>query len=415
MVAATVGGGLARYAAGVEQDVMRPEVAARVRAAVGALAALEATELFRPAAVDAVRTQGLHLLTIPGPRGGLGAGMAECAAVLAAIGAVDGSTALGLAMQTHVLGAAVESGAWPAGPLDLAITAAVRDGALINAASSEEGSGSPSRGGLPDTRAERKNDGFRLTGEKTFTTWLPALRYALVSARLTTAASDRVTIGNLLVDLTTHGVEREQGFDALGMRGSASGLLRLHDVHVPAANLVFERSPGEPDPRGPSAPAWFAMVLAATYLGVGEGARTAVTRWAVERRPGDGQTAVADLPSVQIRLGRLDAALRAARALTHDVARNWDQAAPGERAALLPDVSLAKITATNAAVQATDEALRIAGGPGFVAGPLERAFRDARAGLINPPLDDVAYTAFAKALIERERSGMASSPPNPPT
>jgi alkylation response protein AidB-like acyl-CoA dehydrogenase len=391
---------------------MRPQVAARVGAAVDALEALDATDDFRPAAVDAVRSAGLHLLTVPAARGGLGAAMAESAAVLAAIGAVDGSTALGLAMQTHVLGSAVESGAWPAAPLDLAIDAAINEGALINAASSEEGSGSPSRGGLPDTRAQRTPDGFRVTGEKTFTTWLPALRFALVSARLDSEGNS-ITVGNLLVDLTTPGVEREQGFDALGMRGSASGRLRLNDVLVPAANLVFQRAPTDGDPRGPSAPAWFAMVLAATYLGVGEGARTAVTRWAVERRPGDGRTAVADLPSVQLRLGRLDAALRAARALTLDVARRWDAATPDLRASLLSDVSLAKITATNAAVLATDEALRIAGGPGFVAGPIERAFRDARAGLINPPLDDVAYASFARTLVERERSGVASSPPNP--
>ena len=51
---------------------------------------------------------------------------------------------------------------------------------------------------------------------------------------------------------------------------------------------------------------------------------------------------------------------------------------------------LAKLACTSAAVDATDAALRIAGGPGFLEGPIERAFRDARAGLINPPLEDVA-------------------------
>ena len=56
--------------------------------------------------------------------------------------------------------------------------------------------------------------------------------------------------------------------------------------------------------------------------------------------------------------------------------------------------------ATNAAVDATDGALRIAGGPGYLAGPLERAARDARAGLINPPLDDVALAGFARALLK---------------
>jgi alkylation response protein AidB-like acyl-CoA dehydrogenase len=136
---------------------------------------------------------------------------------------------------------------------------------------------------------------------------------------------------------------------------------------------------------------------------VGEGARQEVARWALDRRPGDGATAVADLPTVQVRLGRLDAALRAARIVLLDVARRWEEGADAERAALGPDLALAKLQATSAAVQATDEALRIAGGPGFLAGRLERAFRDARAGLINPPLEDVALQGFAKAVLERER------------
>jgi alkylation response protein AidB-like acyl-CoA dehydrogenase len=87
-----------------------------------------------------------------------------------------------------------------------------------------------------------------------------------------------------------------------------------------------------------------------------------------------------------------------------DVAERWDATQPGERGRLLADVSLAKLSATNAAVLATDEALRIAGGPGYLAGPLERAFRDARAGLVNPPLEDVAYQGFARTLVERERA-----------
>jgi alkylation response protein AidB-like acyl-CoA dehydrogenase len=147
------------------------------------------------------------------------------------------------------------------------------------------------------------------------------------------------------------------------------------------------------------------MAVAATYLGVGEGARRTVSRWALDRRPGDGSTAVAEIPSVQLRLGRLDAALRAARIVLFDATRRWDAFAgdPAEQARLLADLALAKVTATNAAVSATDEALRIAGGPGFLAGRLERAFRDARAGLINPPLDDVALSGFGRAVLEAVR------------
>ena len=130
---------------------------------------------------------------------------------------------------------------------------------------------------------------------------------------------------------------------------------------------------------------------------MGEGARANVARWALDRRPGDGSTAVAEVPSVQVRLGRLDAELRAARIVLLDVARRWDE----DRDAA--DIALAKLVCTRAAVNATDEALRIAGGPGFLGGPLERAFRDARAGLINPPLEDVALTGFGRAVLDRQR------------
>ena len=394
------------------EAILRPAIAERVAGALRALEALPASgDEFRPAAADAIRAAGLHLLTLPEDRGGHGAGLRESAAVLAAVGAVDGSSALGLAMQTHVLGSAVESGAWPAPAFDRLAAAVRNEGALVNAASTEEGSGSPARGGLPNTRAVRTARGWRVTGQKTFTTWLGVLRFALVSARLVDEveapeAEGDVVIGNLLVDLDSPGVQRVVDFPALGMRGSASGRLVLDDVAVPPDMLVFTRRPLEPDPRGASAQGWFAMCLASTYLGVGEGARTAVARWAIDRRPGDGSAAVADIPTVQVRLGRLDAALRAARIVVLDVAARWDATDSAGRRALLADTSLAKITATNAAVTATDEALRIAGGPGFLAGPIERAFRDARAGLINPPLDDVAYQGFARTLVdwERERS-----------
>lgn len=258
---------------------------------------------------------------------------------------------------------------------------------------------------IPGTRAVAAPDGsWQLSGEKTWTTWLPNLAFAFVSAQVD--GSDPIEVGVWLVDLSADGVRRLPGFEALGMRGSASGRLVLDEVVVPAGSMAMRRRVTEPDPRGPVASTWFGLAIAATYLGVGEGSRADVARWALDRRPGDGSTAVADIPSVQLRLGRLDAELRAARIVVRDVARRWDAAAgAGDTAAMADaaaDVPLAKLIATQAAVAATDEALRIAGGPGFLAGRLERAFRDARAGLINPPLEDVALAGFARAVLERE-------------
>jgi alkylation response protein AidB-like acyl-CoA dehydrogenase len=361
------------------------------------LRALDLGDAFDPRAAEAITATGLHRLAVPTEAGGLGATMVEAAEVLAAIGAVDGATALGFAMQVHVTGGLRDSSGVPAAVRERLFRAIVERGALVNNASTEEGGGSPARGAIPGTVARPDRDGWVLSGEKTWTTWLPNLAFAFVTAQTGTDGTPEV--GHFLVDLSTPGVRRLPGFDALGMRGSASGRLVLDAVRVPTDAVLLRRSIDEPDPRGPAPAAWFAAAVAAVYLGVGEGARLDVARWALDRRPGDGTSAVADVPSVQVRLGRLDATMRAARLVLLGAARRYDEAGAAD------DLVLAKLVCTGAAVEATDEALRIAGGPGFLAGRVERAFRDARAGLINPPLEDVALAGFARAVLDRERAG----------
>jgi alkylation response protein AidB-like acyl-CoA dehydrogenase len=370
---------------------MRPEIAKPLEATIERWRALDLGDAFDPRAAAAVVETGLSGLCVSGDVGGLGASMAEAAEVLLALGAVDGSSALGFAMQVHVTGAIRETHGFPAATRDRLWRAILDEGALLNNAATEEGGGSPARGAIPGTiaRPAAGDDGaWRLTGEKTWTTWLPNLTHAMVTARI--EGGDEV--GRFLVAMAQDGVERLPGFEALGMRGSASGRLVMQDA-------VGERvDTGTPD-RGPTPAAWFGAAIGATYLGVGEGARRDVARWALDRRPGDGSTAVADIPSVRLRLGRMDATLRTARIVLLDVARRWD----ADRDA--SDIALAKLVTTRAAVDATDEALRIAGGPGFLAGRLERAFRDARAGLINPPLEDVALAVFAAKLLDDVRDG----------
>jgi alkylation response protein AidB-like acyl-CoA dehydrogenase len=391
---------------GTEGDVTTIESA--LGDALERLGRLELGDAFDPRAAEAIVASGLHRLVVPASAGGLGARMADSAEVLMALGALDGSTALGFAMQVHVVGALVDAVGVPAALRARVFRSIVEDGALVNNAATEEGGGSPARGAVPGTTALAEVDGtWRLTGEKTWTTWLPNLTHAFVSAQID--GREPVEVGIWLVDLAANGVERRQGFEAMGMRGSASGRLVLDGVRVATDGLVVRRAASGPDPRGPATGAWFGIALAATYLGVGEGAREDVARWALARRPGDGKTAVAEVPSVQVRLGRLDAELRTARIVVLDVARRWDAAVAAEDAGALraaaTDAALAKVIATRAAVIATDEALRIAGGPGFLVGRLERAFRDARAGLINPPLEDVALTGFARAVLDRVGSG----------
>ena len=405
--------------ASMTPDERTAELASRLADARRRLAGLPLGDGFDPAVPAALVASGLHLAPVPEAAGGLGIGPRAAVELLAALGAIDGSTALGFAMHVHVVGGMAESPGWPAG-LRETLYDEIRDhGALLNSAGTEDAGGSPARGAIPETAAVEGTDGrFRLTGEKSWTTWLPALRFALVTARIVQAGAGlaRIGRGTRSIRRAARGrglrrrPRRARGHPAARLRRARDARVRLRPA-APRWRRRARRTGRRPTPGRPAGPArrraaGLVRVRDRRRLpGIAEGARSEVVRWAIDRRPGDGSSAVADLPSVQVRLGRLDAALRAARIVVLDVAARWEAADPSARAGLMSDVALAKLTATSAAAQATDEALRIAGGPGFLAGPLERAFRDARAGLINPPLEDVALAGFARTLVDRQRSG----------
>jgi len=83
----------------------------------------------------------------------------------------------------------------------------------------------------------------------------------------------------------------------------------------------------------------------------------------------------------------------------YDTARAWAEQ-PERRAALGPRIAAAKYLCTNAAQTATDQALRVAGGFGLTRQlPLERLYRDARAGLTHPPNDDAALEMIGRAAL----------------
>ena len=68
------------------------------------------------------------------------------------------------------------------------------------------------------------------------------------------------------------------------------------------------------------------------------------------------------------------------------------------------------MTVTNHAIEAVDHCLRVVGGAGLTrALPLERLYRDVRAGLSHPPSDDEALTALAQETLQRIHSQSLSA------
>lgn len=328
---------------------------------------------------DLLKQAGYHTLTVPTEFGGMGARLYELCLGQEDLARGDGSTALGIGMHLSLLGRLPEEGNWPRQLWERVCKDVVQRGTLINSAATEPAMGSPSRGGLPVTKARKVDGGWELSGRKSFVTLAPALDYFIVLATLE-AEQKR---GSFVVERSAPGVSVEPNWDVLGMRSTRSDDLVLESVFVPDEMYVPAFS--QRSARGGRA--WAALTIGATYLGIAVAARDTAAELLKARKPTGLGKPVSELEYIQEGLGRMDLSIRAARHLLHDTARRYDEA-PAERADLTPAIASAKYLTTNAAIEVTDLAMRLAGGSALSQHlPLERLFRDARAGLYNPPSD----------------------------
>jgi alkylation response protein AidB-like acyl-CoA dehydrogenase len=350
---------------------------------------------------------GYLRLVIPPEYGGEGASLFEMVLAQEQLGRGDGATALATGMLVHLIGRAAEERSWPA-PLFAEICRSLaREGGLINSVVTEPELGSISRGGVPRTSATPTAGGWLVSGHKIFATGGPALRFLLVAVALPAhpdAPEGETATAIVRADAPGLRLEPTWG-DSLSLRTVGNDDVFLDKVFVPEAWLIGRRPIGQPLPPGqqPGLNAW-SLTIAAAYLGIGQAACDAACDYANQRCPPSlSGRPIADLAHIQQAIGQMQITLNAARAVLHGAARNW-QAYPAQRPALGGQIASAKYLATNAACSVSEQALRVAGGFGLTrALPLERYFRDARAGLFNPPQDDLALSQVGREALAQRR------------
>lgn len=336
---------------------------------------------------------GYLALTVPEEYGGRGATPLELALAQSRLSRGDGSVGLGSTMHLHLVGRLATLRSWPEEQFARLCREIVATGALINSAASEPALGSPQRGGLPATTATRIPEGWRIDGQKSWTTLSPGLRYAIVAAAIHEEGTEPRR-ANFLVPMDAPGVRVEETWDNLGMRATGSNDVFFEGVIVGEDALL----PGDDQARGGDPRGW-PNVIGAVYHGIGIAARDFAVHYAQHRRPSGLSGPIAELPAIQQRIAEIELLIMQAGAIYFGALEEWE-ANPDRHDALAWKLAAGKYLTTNNAIKVTDLALRVTGSVGLQRSqPLERYFRDVRAGLGNPPADDVALTMIGKAAL----------------
>ena len=335
---------------------------------------------FPEEAVGALRDAGMLGLTLPTTVGGLGGTPADFLAATRAIASRCASTAMIFLM--HVCAAQVTL----AGKGDDADELrAMADGSNLSTLAFSE-RGSRSHFWAPVSQLA----GSRLSAQKSFVTSAGHANSYVVATR--SADAETPTDSSLyLVPASTAGIETKGSWLGLGLRGNASAPM-MFDVEVSDGMLLGEAGKGFDLMLGVVLP-WFQLGSGAVSVGIAEGAMGATVAHVTSAKLEHLDQTLADLPTVRGRIGRAQTEVDTVAGFLADIARRMGEGDP-----TVPILS-AKASANEMAIRVTSEAMQACGGAAMSSSlPLERFFRDARAGSVMAPTTDVLYELTGRAL-----------------
>jgi alkylation response protein AidB-like acyl-CoA dehydrogenase len=355
--------------------------------------ALEHDDVYPAEIVDKMKAMGLFGCTIPQEHGGLGLSTATYARIVERISAVWMSLA-GVINSHLILATVIERNG----------TEEQKTTFLPRLARGEW------RGGVgltePDcgtdlqairTVARRDGPDYVVNGRKT---WITNSLYGNCLALLVktdASATPRHKGMSVLLAEKGPGFTVERKLEKLGYRGIDTCEIAFDDYRVPANRLI-----GGSEGRG------LQQILSGLELGRinvaarGVGIADAALKEAVaysQVRKTFGKP-ICEHQAIQLKLADMATRLEAARLLTGRAATAYDR---GERCDM--EAGMAKLAATEAALENSIEAMRIHGGYGYSKEfAIERLYRDAPLLVIGEGTNEMQRIIIARQLIERNRA-----------
>lgn len=336
------------------------------------------------------RMAALGLTGIPWSEkyGGAGADFTSYIIAMEELAKVDASLSV-------VLGAHVSLCSWPIDRFgteeqkERFLTPLAEGRALGAFALTEPGAGSDAA--HLQTRAQRQSDTYLLNGQKTFITNGGAADTYVVFATVDPSKGAH-GVTAFIVEKGTPGFSFGKEIHKMGIRSSTTQELLFENVEVPVANRLGQEGEGFK----------IAMAtldggrngIAAQALGIAEGALEAAIAYAKQReqfgRP------IADFQAIQFKLADMATAIEASRWLTYHAV--WMEDHGGGHGVAS---SMAKLFASDTAMQIATQAVQIFGGYGYtIEYPVERFMRDAKITQIYEGTNEIQRIVISRALLK---------------
>jgi alkylation response protein AidB-like acyl-CoA dehydrogenase len=375
-------------------EAVRAEIVGTVRKfvqreVIPAAPALERADTFPEEIVRQMRDLGLFGITIPEEYGGLGLDLLTYIGVIEELaygwmsltGIVNTHTMVATLILTH--GTEEQKQRWLP-----SMAAGEQRGAL---SLSEPDAGSDTRN--ISCRAERDGDEYILNGSKAWVTNGERAGIVALAARAQEGISafivEKVPGGSF------EGISVSKHVGKLGYRGVETVEMAYADHRIPAANLIGEVGRGLPQILGVLEVG--RINIAARAVGVARAAFDAALTYAQQRET-FGKV-IAEHQAIQLKLADMATRLEAARLLTRNAA---ERKAQGLRCDV--EAGMAKLFASETALELSIEAMRIHGGVGYTTEfPVERYYRDAPLMVIGEGTNEIQRLVIARGLLARAR------------
>ena len=241
------------------------------------------------------------------------------------------------------------------------------------------------------TTAVKDKSCWVMNGGKTFTT---NAQYAdvCVAMAVTDRAASSHGISAFILETGIPGFKVGKKEDKLGMRASATGEVLFTGCRLPESQLLGK--PGEGFVDSLRILDGGRISIAALSVGTAQGAFEAALKYSKQRK--QFGRFISEFQTIQNKLADMATSIDAARLLTYRAAGMKDR---GTR--VTKESSMAKLFASEIAVNVCNEAVQIHGGYGFIKDyPVEKFYRDVKLCTIGEGTSEIQRMVIARQLLK---------------